>query len=194
MRRNSGGFTVAKRIAALATAVVVLVVGLVTASEKPSRRDRDLRARLPVLRVLREGVSNISVFGEPMATGTTATAAARTWIEQYGEKLGVEDLDLRAERETRLGSGGATVLAYHQYLDGLPVEGGIARLLVSGHRFAGDGRLIQGRRAFHDSAIEWHAVSRSHHYPAAHFDAPEGDALRSVVGEYDGFAGRQVVE
>jgi len=136
MRRTSGDFTVAKRVVALTTALVVLTLGLATASEKLTRRDRDLRSTLPRLRILREGVHNISVFGEPMVTATTATAAARTWIEKYGEKLGVADLDLRAERETRLGSGGATVLAYHQYLDGLPVEGGIARVhVVDGQTF-----------------------------------------------------------
>jgi len=130
MRRNSGDFTVAKRVAALTTTTIVVAAGIAMASEKLIQRDRDLRSRLPQLRTLHEGVQNISVFGAPEVDATTASAAARAWIEKYGEKLGVVGLDLRPERETRLGTGDATVLAYHQYLDGLPVEGGIARVYV----------------------------------------------------------------
>jgi len=112
-------------------AVMMLTVGVVTASDRFSWRDREHRLSHPILRVLREGASNIGVYGDPVAGATTATAAGRTWIEKHGGMFGVANLDLRPERETALGSGGATVLAYRQYIAGLPVEGGIARLLVT---------------------------------------------------------------
>ena len=60
----------------------------------------------------------------------TPDAAAAGFLARWGDALGVAAPDLRIEWQADLGSNHAKVFAYRQYIDGLPVENAIARLLV----------------------------------------------------------------
>lgn len=70
------------------------------------------------------------VYGKPMTHGATPDAAAEAWLAQYASILGVNAADLELERAHEISNGRFTVFAYRQTMDGLPVEGGIARVLV----------------------------------------------------------------
>jgi Zn-dependent metalloprotease len=70
------------------------------------------------------------VYGVPMTSGRTADEAAAAFLARHGRVFGAEGLDLRIERIDSVSFGKFTVFAYRQYMDGLPVDGGIARVLV----------------------------------------------------------------
>lgn len=70
------------------------------------------------------------VYGVPMTAGATADVAAAEFIAQHGKVFGVAGLDLRIERIDSVDFGRFTVFAYRQYMDGVAVDGGLARVLV----------------------------------------------------------------
>ncbi len=71
----------------------------------------------------------VSIYGVPMTGGASPQAAAAAFWEAHGADFGVAGVDLRAERTDVIGNG-STVIAYKQYLGGLPVEYGLARIVV----------------------------------------------------------------
>ncbi|MCH7884823.1 MAG: hypothetical protein IIC01_06175 [Planctomycetes bacterium] len=95
-----------------------------------------LQDRFPGLSTLMDEDGAVAFFGKPMTAAATPAEAARAWLSDHGAALGVPDPDLRIERENAVGVSGRTVIAYRQFLDGLPVEYGIARLLVREDRLS----------------------------------------------------------
>jgi len=71
-----------------------------------------------------------SIYGTPMTPGVTPDAAATLWLKQHGEAFGAGEVDLRPVWSADLGNGRHTVFAYKQFIEGMPVEHGIARILV----------------------------------------------------------------
>jgi Zn-dependent metalloprotease len=71
-----------------------------------------------------------AIYGMPMTPGVTPAAAAALFLQQHGDAFGAGALDLRQVWTADLGNGRQTVFAYRQYMDGMPVEHGIARVLV----------------------------------------------------------------
>ncbi len=69
-------------------------------------------------------------YGKPMTTGATPVEAADRCLATFGAALGVRSLDLRLARGNQVHFGKFTVFAYQQFIEGLPVEHGIARVLV----------------------------------------------------------------
>jgi hypothetical protein len=71
-----------------------------------------------------------AIYGAPMTPGVTPALAASEWIRLYGESLGSPNPDLRLQWSAQLQDGRGTVFTYQQYMNGLPVEHGIAKILV----------------------------------------------------------------
>ena len=72
-------------------------------------------------------MNGLDVVGH--AAGPAQAAAA--WWQQHAEAFGVSDLSLRRVRWNQVGQAGTfNIFGYEQSIDGLPVEGGLARLLV----------------------------------------------------------------
>ncbi|MBM4109408.1 MAG: hypothetical protein FJ255_11480 [Phycisphaerae bacterium] len=70
------------------------------------------------------------VYGVPMTAGRTADQAAADFLARHGNAFGVAGLDLRIERIDSVDFGRFTVFAFRQYMDGVAVDGGLARVLV----------------------------------------------------------------
>jgi Zn-dependent metalloprotease len=75
------------------------------------------------------------IYGAPMTAGVSAEAAAAEWLLQHGEALGAPEPDLRLKWSATIEDGKFTVFAFQQFLDDLPVEYGIARILVLNRPF-----------------------------------------------------------
>lgn len=71
----------------------------------------------------------ISVFGVPMTGGATPEEAAAAFWSEHGEDFGVADPDLRPVRSNPI-SNGSVVVAFEQFMGNLPVDGGLARVVV----------------------------------------------------------------
>lgn len=114
-------------------------------SKVPTATQR-LQARHPGLQARADAEGEITIFGRPMYLAETPEKAAAGFLAESADALGVTAPDLRIDWQVALGSGNATVFAYRQYVEGLPVEHAIARLLVySGPRSAvvyASGRLV----------------------------------------------------
>ncbi len=70
------------------------------------------------------------VYGVPMTWGGTPDAAASQFIQFHGGAFGVGALTLQPRWSTPVQNGRFTAYAYQQFIDGLPVEHGNARVLV----------------------------------------------------------------
>ncbi len=92
--------------------------------------DSELRAQFPGIQIERDGHGRIQIFGVPMTEGATDLDAADRWIAHYAAVLGITPFELALEDVTPLSNGMSRVFAYRQRVEGLPVEGGIARILV----------------------------------------------------------------
>jgi hypothetical protein len=89
-----------------------------------------LRAEYPGVRFNKDGDRVISIYGKPMTPGATPQQAAADFLAEHGGAFGVPELDLRVSWSSDVGSGNSTVFAYTQYIGGLPVDMGLARVLV----------------------------------------------------------------
>jgi hypothetical protein len=78
-----------------------------------------------------EGGNLKYIYGAPMTGGVTPDAAAAAWIDAYASAWGVDAEDLELDRVVDIVDGQFTVFAYKQTLGGLPVEYGIARVVVN---------------------------------------------------------------
>lgn len=101
------------------------------AQTKDSRIIRDLRSRFPGVQVRMADDGATTIFGRRMTTAATPDKAAALFLDEFRDAFGVPDPELRLEWQADLGSGKGTVFAYRQFIDGLPVEHGIARVFVS---------------------------------------------------------------
>jgi hypothetical protein len=70
------------------------------------------------------------IYGTPMGGGVTPRASATDWLTQNGEAFACGPLQLVEEWSTPVMDGRFTVFGYKQLIDGVPVERGIARVLV----------------------------------------------------------------
>ncbi len=102
----------------------------VTAGIKLPPTAQQLRDRIPGAQVRVFGEGELAIFGRPLYQAPTPEQAAAGFLARWGDALGVTAPDLRIEWQADLGSGHARVFAYRQYIEDLPVEHAIARLLV----------------------------------------------------------------
>lgn len=103
---------------------------LVFGQTKSSTAVSTLSDRYPGVQIRTGEDGSVAIFGPAMSPAATAQKAAALFFEQHAGVFGVPDLDLRLAWKADLGSGKGMVLAYQQYLGGLPVEYGIARVLI----------------------------------------------------------------
>ncbi len=73
----------------------------------------------------------LAFYGSPMNAGQTADEAAALWLTNYGAAFGVGELELAPSFSGEAGQGRFTVFGYNQFIEGVPVEYGIARVLVN---------------------------------------------------------------
>ncbi|MDX2149076.1 MAG: hypothetical protein SFZ23_16315 [Planctomycetota bacterium] len=91
---------------------------------------QNLLQTFPGLRVERFNDRIVALAGKPMTTGQTPAQAAENFWLQHGSAFGVNNPQLEITRASETGSGKFTVFHYKQYVDGLPVDFGMARVLV----------------------------------------------------------------
>jgi len=129
---------------------------------------RALQSRYARATQIVEPEVGVAWYGYPMIRAATDSKATLAWIAQYGSGLGVDRPDLRQTRSVAL-THARRILSFRQFLDGLPVEYGTARLIVQ--RFGRQSAVVYASGSL---------VSR----PAAGFDPDRvraGEALRSVT-------------
>ncbi|QYK46808.1 MAG: hypothetical protein KF838_08410 [Phycisphaeraceae bacterium] len=122
----------------IAAAMLVLVAGTATATNQTNGltgaagvKFAELELEFPGARVLTEGTNIKMVYGVPMSGGATPDAAAEAWLASYASVWGISPSDLEIDRAHEISNGRFTVFAYKQTMNGLPVEGGIARIVVN---------------------------------------------------------------
>lgn len=71
-----------------------------------------------------------AIYGVPLARAATPAAAEAAFWAEHGDAFGISGLALRETRSHRVGKGKFTVYAYHQTMEGVPVEDSIARLVI----------------------------------------------------------------
>lgn len=113
---------------------VSVLVGLLSGSANGQSKDSgvitELRNRFPGVQVRVADDGATAVFGRPMSNAATPEKAAAVFLEQFAEALGAPAAQLRLDWQADLGSGKGTVFAYRQFINGVPVEHGVARVLV----------------------------------------------------------------
>jgi hypothetical protein len=70
------------------------------------------------------------IYGVPMGGGVTPRDSATAWLTQNAEAFGCGPLQLVEDWSTPVMGGKFTVFGYKQLIDGVPVELGMARVLV----------------------------------------------------------------
>lgn len=122
----------------LAAAMLVLVAGTASAANQSSgltgaasAKFEQLEQVFPGARVHVEGTNIKMVYGVPMTGGATPDAAAEAWLTNYASVWGVDASELEVDRVNEIVDGRFTVIAYKQTMNGLPVENGIARIVVN---------------------------------------------------------------
>ena len=91
---------------------------------------RALQSRYVGVRTLAEDDAGVAIYGRAMNADLSPAKAATAWVIEYAGALGVERPQLQLIRTNAVGAGRATVFAYQQAMDGLPVEYGLSRVLV----------------------------------------------------------------
>ncbi len=81
-------------------------------------------------RVVADGDRVVSVYGVPMGSAKTPEEAAANWWSSHGVVFGVGRPTLALSWASPIAGGRFIVLAYTQTIDGLPVEHGLARVVV----------------------------------------------------------------
>ena len=91
----------------------------------------DFVAQYPAVRTHQEGSNAVAMFGTAMSKGTTAERAVINWIEETRPTFAANGGELRIENDGQLGGqAGRRVYSVRQFVDGLPVDNGVARVLV----------------------------------------------------------------
>lgn len=96
----------------------------------PPPAARNLLDQFPGLQLEMHGSNAMIFYGASMTSGTNPGEAAKNWLTKHTQAFGVPGLDLRLERSHDVAIGSSTVFTYRQFMDGLPVENSLARLLV----------------------------------------------------------------
>ncbi len=109
-----------------------------------TRQGSTALAAYPGAQVLVQDGKVVSIFGVPMTAGQTPAQAADQFWARHAADFGAGALDLRPTRSDVL-SNGSTALAYEQYLANLPVDRGLARVVV--HQDGNRVTLASGRFA-----------------------------------------------
>jgi hypothetical protein len=90
-----------------------------------------LEQAYPGVRTHSAGENMVYVYGVPMTAGATPDAAAEAFLAQYAATIGVNAADLELDRAHEISNGRFTIFAYKQTMNGLPVEHGVAKVLVN---------------------------------------------------------------
>ncbi len=91
---------------------------------------QELEAAFPgVERFVEDGTISL-VYGAPMTQGATAWDAASAWLADWGGVFGAGEIELTLEQEVQLKDGDLTAFLFTQTIEGVPVDGGIGRVLV----------------------------------------------------------------
>jgi len=123
-------FIVVAGLALAAGLLAPLLVQASGASDSLAPATKRLLNEYPGVRVQHEGSRIHALYGAPMTAGDSPEAAAGSWLREHRGALGVADLSLDLVRAHSVGEGRFHVFAYEQRMGGLPVEGGLARILV----------------------------------------------------------------
>lgn len=91
---------------------------------------RELKREFPGVRHHVDGQGIASVYGQPMTKGATPEQAVRRFLDRYSDVLGVPGLSVQLQRRNETDDGRFTIFAFGQDIGGVPVENGIARILV----------------------------------------------------------------
>ena len=89
-----------------------------------------LKARYPGVRANVGADGESAVYGRSMTVAAVPLKAAEAFLAEHAAVLGVTNGDLRPVQQVVLARRGTMVVAYQQWMDGSPVEDGIARALV----------------------------------------------------------------
>jgi len=108
---------------------------------------KDVQAAYPGVRVHTGVVSAeplVALYGRGMTTGVTPQAAADNFVALHGAALWNSGTvpELQQVRATFIKGNTHTVFAYKQMIDGLPVEYGVARVLVRHADATGDNQVV----------------------------------------------------
>jgi len=113
----------------IAASALVLSAGLaVAAGEAPPERDAVLG--LPGVRVFEDAGRTLAFYGAPMTRADSAAQAATDWVNLYARAFGSPDSALALTKEWGVSNGRFTHFEFTQWMDDLPVERGVLRVLV----------------------------------------------------------------
>lgn len=90
----------------------------------------ELQAMHPGVRAAMDGERIRAVYGVPMSVGNTPGEAAAAWLAQHADAFGAGELEIEGTFVTPVRDGRFTAFGYQQFIDGIPVEYGQARVLV----------------------------------------------------------------
>lgn len=111
-----------------ALAIALAWPALVTAQEDHARAV--LKATYPDVAVARLGHAIRVISGTPMTPGATPFEAAAAFLAAHGEAIGGRGSDLTLDWQAEAALGRFTVFQFAQSFDGVPVEYGIATVVV----------------------------------------------------------------
>ena len=89
-----------------------------------------LQAAHPGVRSLTEQGTISVVYGAPMNQGVTPLDAAAAWLADWSGVFGAGELELTLDGEAQLKDGAFTAYLFSQTIEGVPVDGGVGRILV----------------------------------------------------------------
>ncbi len=107
-----------------------LLESAVEAADARSTALEALKTRYPGVRATVGADGESAVYGRPITVAAAPLKAAEAFLAEHSAIFGVTNVDLRPVQHVVLARRGATAFAYQQWMDGLPVEEGIARVLV----------------------------------------------------------------
>ncbi len=98
---------------------------------QPTDLARQSLTRLyPEARFADPGANTHYVFGTNMTVAGSPEAAAAAFLDMHSSSLGIDSPELAQIFSTPVMDGKFTAFGYDQYIGGVPVEGGLARVLV----------------------------------------------------------------
>jgi Thermolysin metallopeptidase, catalytic domain len=116
----------------LAAAMVIAAGAAVSADQVPGlpQATNELLSMYPGTEVLQDQGRVLAFYGMPMTPGVTPAAAVDLFLQHHLGAFGVGNAELVPLWDAELGNGRHTVFAFAQQMDGMPVEHGVARILV----------------------------------------------------------------
>jgi len=96
----------------------------------------------PAVRQHRDGLGRTYLFGAPITRGASELDAVQLFLQQYAPLFGIFYSDLELIYETELLDQAATVFAYRQIIDDVPVEFSAFRVLVRPDLITGDDVVV----------------------------------------------------